>query len=134
MSAADDGHLARRFSALVGAAILIVVAIHPPHGWSHTICWCRAALDLPCPGCGLLRSMSSTMAGRFSDAWNYHPFGPLVLVTAGFMFARALVPEPTRRRLALVMRTSSRWWRAGYLAFVAAFVGFGIIRAGFSVL
>src|SRR5262245_43636328 len=98
MTTASPRNRLVRFSAVVGAATLLVVAIHPPGGWGVPICWTRELIELPCPGCGLLRSMSSTVAGEFAAAWNYHPFGPLMLVMAIAMCVRPLLPESFQQR------------------------------------
>lgn len=43
-------------------------------------CWSRRFLNIPCPGCGLTRSVVATLHGQWANAWHLHPVGP-VLVT-----------------------------------------------------
>ena len=43
---------------LVAWVVLVVALVHPPHGLGVEVCWTRAATDVPCPGCGLTRSVS----------------------------------------------------------------------------
>lgn len=57
-------------------------------GWT---CPAQLALDHPCPGCGLSRSVVAIGRGHFSEALSFHAFGPLagaailVLVVSGFL-------------------------------------------------
>jgi len=49
------------------------------------VCQFKALTGLPCPGCGLTRSMMAISRGRFAQAYAYHPFGfvlYLILLTA----------------------------------------------------
>ena len=55
---------------LVGTAMLAL----SPH--SHgPACLVRAITGIPCPGCGLTRSLSSIWHGRWLLSFRYHPLG-----------------------------------------------------------
>ena len=115
---------------LIFALILWAVAIlHPPHGLDLPICWWKATTGLPCPGCGLMRSVSCTARGMFAEAWNYHPFGPIWLAVATAGAATYLLPRSARRRLNLALTRHRRLAHAAYAALVAAFLGYGTLRA-----
>jgi hypothetical protein len=65
----------------------------------------------------------------FLESWQYHPMG---LVILGFFLATAaasLLPPTRRQSLANFMRSNAILSNALFLAFVVAFVGFGLVRA-----
>lgn len=39
------------------------------------MCIFKARWGIPCPGCGLTRSVLLILQGRFAEAWAMHPFG-----------------------------------------------------------
>lgn len=41
----------------------------------HGLCPSRELLGLPCPGCGLTRSILLIFQGRFGESWRLQPFG-----------------------------------------------------------
>ena len=41
----------------------------------HGLCPSRELLGLPCPGCGLTRSILLIFRGRFAESWLLQPFG-----------------------------------------------------------
>ena len=47
----------------------------PVDGLGIDLCWIRKMLSLPCPGCGLTRSVTCISHLQFSESWAYHPFG-----------------------------------------------------------
>jgi hypothetical protein len=50
------------------------------------ICMFRSVTGIPCPGCGLLRSMVSAIHGDVAKSLEYHKLGLLTLVYVGFQF------------------------------------------------
>ena len=50
------------------------------------ICMFRSVTGIPCPGCGLLRSMVSAMHGDVARSLEYHRLGLITLVYVGFQF------------------------------------------------
>ena len=63
----------------VAMAALLVAAIMP-RGWVEagpSLCPFRLASGLPCPGCGLTRSVVALAHGDLSASLYYHPLGPV---------------------------------------------------------
>ena len=120
--------------AVVGAWLGIAIAIvHPPHGMGVPLCLTRATLGVPCPGCGLTRSVSCTARGMFAQAWHYNPFGPLFLTSfIGVAFTSVL---PLRRRSAVyrLLAEHRREINVAVAVFVVCFAGFGVVRAARAV-
>lgn len=50
------------------------------------VCFSRAALGVPCPGCGLTRSFIYLAHGQWQQAWLEHRLGWLVAALAAFQF------------------------------------------------
>ena len=107
---------------------LLVAIICPPHGTGIPLCWFKTWTGLPCPGCGLTRSLSCGVRGMFAESWHYHPFG---LVILGFFLGAALVsicPPAWQTRLARRMEPHALSINAVYLTLVLAFLAFGLTR------
>ncbi len=113
-------------------AALILTFVMPPDGLPVTLCWFHNVTGLPCPGCGLTRSLASVSHGHLGEAFRYHPFGPLIYAMAVGLTAAALAGEARRARLRawLERRRLAARSRTVYHGFVAAFLGFGLARLG----
>lgn len=70
----------------------------------YSVCPFAVATGVPCPGCGLTRSIMTLLRGDFHTAWRLHPLGPLVaaacVAVAGLRLAehRWLARNTDRRR------------------------------------
>lgn len=108
---------------------LLLGVLTPPHGNGFTVCWLNATTGLPCPGCGLSRSLSCGLRGMFLESWHYHPFGLGIL---GLFLATvfvSLLPATPRERLGRALASRARLSNALYAAFVVSFVCFGVTRS-----
>jgi len=124
-----SARLLGRTSTFVAWAALAIALVHPPHGLGVRICWTAGVADVPCPGCGLTRSVSCAVRGMFAEAWAYHPFGPVFAALFIGIAAVSLLPLGGRRRVAAVMDRFSGWTAFAYAAFVASFLTYGVVRA-----
>lgn len=86
-------------------------------------CAFREATGLPCPTCGLSRSIVMSLHGDFTRAWHLAPAGPVavtgVALFAAAMFALALLQARGGARRILNARV---WIRRGALAYCAALI------------
>ncbi|GAB4468852.1 MAG: hypothetical protein OHK0029_41350 [Armatimonadaceae bacterium] len=68
-----------------------------------SLCLFHLLTGLPCPGCGMTRSVVSCAHGNWQTAWSFHPFGPVVfagLVVASVQkITRFPVPPGLRRAI-----------------------------------
>jgi hypothetical protein len=84
-------------------------------------CAFRAATGLPCPTCGLTRSVVMSLHGEFARAWSMAPAGPVVAAgLAAFalaMLALAFVQWAGAEERTAFVRL---WIRRGALAYGAA--------------
>lgn len=70
---------------LVGATGLVLLARLGELGLAApeaTICLMRGATGLPCPGCGITRSLAAVASGSFEAAFTAHPLGPILVAEA----------------------------------------------------
>jgi hypothetical protein len=108
---------------------LLLAILSPAHGSGAMLCWFQHATGLPCPGCGMTRSLSCAIRGMFHESWHYHPAGIFVLPLFLMIAGQSLLPHAVRERFACLIQSRPRFFNAVYFAFVTAFVAFGAIRA-----
>lgn len=118
-----------RTSVFVAWAALLGAFIHPAHGLGVDICYVKIVSHVPCPGCGLSRSLSCLVRGMVTDAWSYHPFGIVFLVLFAFIAVSSVMPSSRGRGGAVLSRAPARWRDRAYATFVAGFLTFGLLRA-----
>lgn len=106
----------------IGGALLVLQALT----LEVYACPFRAVTGLPCPGCGLTRGGVALLHGHFSDAWNLHPFSPLLWVALVLLLGAALWPRQMRPVIDGLERLERRTYLTHLLAL--GFVGFGIWR------
>ena len=68
----------RRYGLLIVTTLfLLVAALYQPK--PPSLCFSRRVAGIACPGCGLVRSVTSLAQGSWNESIRYHLFGPLVL-------------------------------------------------------
>lgn len=107
---------------------LFLAVVSPPHGFGVSVCWFEQATGLPCPGCGLTRSLSCGLRGMFSESWHYHPLGLFILGLLIFTAAQSLLPKRFREGIARRVQAHAVAVNFFYLVFVTVFVVFGAAR------
>ncbi|MCP4806354.1 MAG: DUF2752 domain-containing protein [Proteobacteria bacterium] len=58
-----------------------------------TICLAYMTMGIPCPGCGLSRSVANTLEGDLPQALWYNPMGPVVALVAVVFAVTAFLPQ-----------------------------------------
>lgn len=116
-------------SICVAWIALIVVFIHPPQGTGVQICWMKAMTNVPCPGCGMTRSMSSAVHGMLAESWGYHPFGVPILLLFAATAGLSIFPSKAKRCVVRALSRHSRPTNIAYIVFVTTFVTFGVVRS-----
>jgi len=113
--------------ALIGALVLALSLVPVPAGLQgRSICTFRNLFDLPCPGCGVTRSLRATAHGDLASALDLNPFGPLF-----FGAAVLLLLSPLWQRLHPdwdLKLISSRWARVGAMALLVSMLLYGLLR------
>ena len=117
-----------RRSRLFALFALPLSALIPPAGVGFTICLFAIYTGLPCPACGLTRSIACITHFQPVAAWGYHPFGPLVYALLVAQAISHLLGEQARNRLKSWFEfhgTRAHWV---YWALVTIFLLFGAAR------
>ncbi len=108
-----------RQSALLLEGAGLIYLINARSGGPTLLCPLRAWTGIPCPCCGMTRSLSALVVGDWRRSWDWHAFGmPLALVAllCGLGWSLELL---TRRRSPLLDRLTRsllRLWSLGLLA------------------
>jgi hypothetical protein len=75
---------------LIAAGVLLISVTVTYAGLSGPPCLWRTLLHIPCPGCGLTRSIKALWHGELIQSFRYHPLGiPIVIGCVA-----ALMPWP----------------------------------------
>lgn len=126
MPVARPGRTRWTLSILAGAA-LAATMLFAPRGLPHVpVCWFRSMTGLPCPGCGLTRSVFAIGSGEFAAAWHFNPFGYVVYAV---LVVLLLLPALARIAPKLTGRIeSSRFVNLFVGLNVAGLLVFGLLR------
>lgn len=115
-----------------GAGVVAVLALgvslwFPVDGLGVDMCWFMSTFELPCPGCGLTRSVTNISHGQWATAWQYNPFG---FVTYGFflMALAGLLPDRALTRLRRATRRYANTLHWITMLILVGLVAFGAIR------
>jgi hypothetical protein len=123
--------------SLRGAPVLWLLSFLVPRGGLPvSLCVFHNLTGLPCPGCGLTRSLASISHLCPGEALRYHPFGPLIYALLVALTAASIAGEGRRARLRAWIEGHPRRGaraRAVYRGCVAAFLAFGLARLGLAL-
>ncbi len=119
----------------VGVALAVVVgtiagaSFFDPERIGTEFCWLRALSGLPCPGCGLTRSVCHLARGDAAQALWFHPFGLLVLPFSVTAASSLLWPAAFRARVRRAIDRHRGGVESTYRAVVLVFLAYGFLRA-----
>ena len=116
-------------SILGAQGILALSLILPPGGLGLPLCWLDTLFGIPCPGCGLTRSVTAVTHGEWGAALGHHPFGFLVWLLAVVLATSPVWPRSIAAGCRSWLRGHDRSTWSAYLAIVYGFIGFGVARA-----
>ena len=118
------GRLTNVFSFLAIVATFFL----PEDGLQIDLCWIQKLLALPCPGCGLTRSITCISHLHFAKSLIYHPFGILIYSMFLANVLLSITPRSFSRGMRNTISRNERLAWMAYSAVVMCFVGFGIAR------
>jgi len=79
-----------KYSALLsGPLLLLTLYVWPiTNNARYSVCMMRRTTGIPCPTCGMTRSLASLAKGQLAQSIEYHPFGILVavIIFAGWVY------------------------------------------------
>jgi hypothetical protein len=123
-----------RWSVGVGLVVVLGALFLPLEGLGLDLCYVKSLTGLPCPGCGLTRSVLHTSHGQPLAALQFNPFGPLILGLFSLSVSSLAWPRSLKERARSWLGRHGRIFKRGYLAVVAAFVVYGVLRAALFAL
>jgi len=96
-------------------------------------CPIKAALGIPCPGCGLSHAGVLLLRGRWQQALHTHAFAPLFLLGFIVILVSGLLPRHLHDRFAAWVAVLER--RTGMVAFVlVGLIVYWIVRLSLGML
>lgn len=119
-------HRLMLFLGFVGALLAIVL---PPTGIGFSTCTFLTSMGLPCPSCGLTRSVTCIYHGWFHAAWQYNPFGYGFALVFGLYAVLFVTPARWRNRVRTATRRHAIAITVFLVAFIAGLIVHGIVRA-----
>ena len=69
----------KQYIRILALLSVLVLALIPSEGFNFTLCPMQNIFGLPCPACGITRSMSSLLSLDILHSFQYHPLGIIVL-------------------------------------------------------
>ena len=81
-------------------------------GWP---CPLKAALGIPCPGCGLTRASVALLRGEFAAAFGLHAFAPVLLIGLAAAAVAGFLPAARREAFAAALARFERRTKAAYV-------------------
>jgi hypothetical protein len=116
----------RVLGTLAAAVLLYALIRQPAPVLGADVCVFHRLTQLPCAGCGLTRGVISLMHGRWTDAWNFHPFAYLAVPAFLYLAVGMVFPRPVGAGLAWLF--GRRAGLAVVFVLMLAFVTWGIWR------
>jgi hypothetical protein len=96
------------------ALLIAPVLIHVPH-----VCLMRKLFGIPCPGCGILHSLTAVLTLQFGLAWHFNPAGISLAGLFGFQVVVRLFAIMSAKAPPIV-ELASRWGSGCVLACLLA--------------
>jgi hypothetical protein len=69
----------KQYIRILALLSVLVLALIPSEGFNVILCPMQNIFGLPCPACGITRSMSSLLNLDIWHSFKYHPLGIIVL-------------------------------------------------------
>lgn len=69
----------KQYIRILALMSVLVLALIPSEGFNVILCPMQNIFGLPCPACGITRSMSSLLNLDVLHSFQYHPLGIIVL-------------------------------------------------------
>jgi hypothetical protein len=93
------------------------------------LCMFKRSTNLPCPGCGLTRCGANLVRGNLERAFDYNPFGLVIIPMMIGLGVIGLLPKRWRCAALRTRVTRSTTYNRTLIAFTVGFVLFGVVRS-----
>ncbi len=82
------------------------------------VCPSKWIFSIDCPGCGMTRSVTAFVRGRWQEALEYHAAGPILVIGLGWIGALRAADKLAKRKVLSTLRmgwqrvSTPVWWTA----------------------
>ena len=114
--------------AAISIIVLVMSAVLPTDGLGFVLCPFNRIFDLPCPGCGLTRSITNITHGRWHSALVYNPMGYIAYGLFVFGAIWTLFPASLKGGCILQFRRQRAFWEGLTMITLGVAVLFGLVR------
>ncbi len=117
-----------KFTTIISLLVIIISFILPPDGLGRSTCGLYILTKLPCPACGLTRSVTSISHMEFVKAFYYHPFGFIFYIIFLFLAIYNFMPEKIKNIIKVFFAKNEDIIKYILLFLIASFIIYGIAR------
>jgi len=108
--------------------VIIISFILPPDGLGRSTCGLYILTKLPCPACGLTRSVTSISHMQFAKAFYFHPFGFIFYMIFLFLAIYNFMPEKIKNIISVFLVKNENIIKYAVTLIIFLFVIYGIAR------
>ncbi|MEQ8168994.1 MAG: DUF2752 domain-containing protein [Candidatus Eremiobacterota bacterium] len=117
-----------KFTTITSLLVIIISFILPTDGLDRSTCGLYILTKLPCPACGLTRSVTSISHIKFTKAFYYHPFGFIFYIIFLFLALYNFMPEKIKDIIKIFFIKNEDIIRYILLFLICSFMIYGIAR------
>ncbi|MBN1516160.1 DUF2752 domain-containing protein [Candidatus Sumerlaeota bacterium] len=120
--------LLSRTAGVIAILGIVVALIMPDRGIGPSLCGMYRIYGVPCPGCGMTRSVSCFFHLHFHESFLYNPFGLLFSIGLLLVAIQTLFPRGVMMRIADWIQQRQDQLIYLYIGLVTIFLLFGVVR------
>lgn len=117
-----------KFITIISLLVIIISFILPPDGLGRNTCGLYILTKLPCPACGLTRSVTCISHMKFAKAFYYHPFGFIFYVIFLLLAIYNFMPEKMKNIIIAFFINHENIIKYVITFIIFSFIIYGIIR------
>jgi hypothetical protein len=127
IKAFHDCLFSRNFALVCLAGIVVALLAHR-EGMGFSVCGLQRLSGLPCPACGLTRSVSCFFQAHWGEAVRFNLFGPMAALAMVFFGGLFFAPRRIVLRWRGALDRHETVVCVAYVTFTVLFFAFGVIR------
>ena len=117
-----------KITSVISLLVIIISFILPPDGLGRSTCGLYILTKLPCPACGLTRSITSISHMKFFKAFYYHPFGFIFYIIFLFIASYNFMPEKIKNTIIAFFIKHEKTAKYILSFIIFSFIIYGITR------
>jgi len=117
-----------KITSVISLLVIIISFILPPEGLGRSTCGFYILTKLPCPACGLTRSITSISHMKFFKAFYYHPFGFIFYMIFLFLAIYNFMPEKIKNIIIIFFTKHEKILKYIISFIIFSFIIYGVAR------